>query len=123
LIVCPDNFSLFSLIDRSKYLLDEKASEKYTLINSSTTILSQRKLFFELKNIWSRILITTPASIFQDRWNLASITIIDSHKRYYKSQRDPRYWSSIILQKMSEIYWIEIKKHWYKYSPMMEVSF
>lgn len=46
--------------------------------------------------------ITTPAGIFQNRYSLASISLVDGHKRWYKSAQDPRHRTPSVLTAFCE---------------------
>ena len=49
-------------------------------------------------------LICTYSQIFQDRKELKSVVLVDSHQRYYKNQQDPRYDTREAVKQMAQIY-------------------
>jgi primosomal protein N' len=59
--------------------------------------------------MWNtEIVLATHSEIFQNYKKLKKIVIIQSHKRYYASQQDPRYKTLDVVQKLAEIWKCEL---------------
>jgi len=83
------------------------------ILHSQSTKKQKSDAFWSIKNGVTQSVICTYSQMFQDRSNLLKITLIDQHTWYYKSQQDPRYHASAVIDKMWEIYQCEIVKTWY----------
>ncbi len=81
------------------------------ILHGSSTQAIKNKIFWKIKSWDTWIFLCTYSQIFKDYQNLKEIIMIDSHKRYYKSQQDPRYLTNTVLEKMSEIYWARLSSY------------
>ena len=72
--------------------------------HSWLTAVQQAKIFSAIKWWQIHTLLTTHAGIFQDRYDLEEIVVIDAHKWRYKSQQDPRYWTPSVLKHLSQLW-------------------
>lgn len=73
--------------------------------HSGLTARQQAVIFWWCKQWTLHTLISTHAGIFQDWHNLTTIYGVDMHKRRYKSQQDPRYWTPEVIQGMCMHHW------------------
>jgi len=73
--------------------------------HSWLTALQKAVIFWGCKKWTIHTLITTPAWVFQDRQSLSAIFIVDMHKRWYKSAKDPRYRTPTVLAHFEQVYW------------------
>lgn len=108
LVIFPSVFSL------TQYHNTHQDSNIVILTGQSTTA-QRSKAYRSLHNNESQILYATHSQIFQDRQNLQSITTIDELSPLYQTHQEPRYNLWIVLQKLKEIYDINIwqKDHLY----------
>jgi primosomal protein N' len=100
LIIFP---SFFSLIQYHNHHDDEQI---ITLTGQSTDI-ARSKAYRSLHNNESKILYATHSQIFQDRYNLTSITVIDEYSPQYQTYQEPRYNINAVIEKIKEIYSIK----------------
>lgn len=103
LMIFPDLRTLYNTIDQS--VIQDK---KTAVLSSIQTQVQKDKLFRKIKSWEAEKIIWTSSEIFQDYSNLTKITFISPHKRYYTSQQDPRYKTSMVVDKIKEIYWCEL---------------
>ena len=79
-------------------------------MNGKHTKKQRAEVFWKIKNGAPETLVCTYSQIFQDWQDLKRIILIDQHKRYYKNQQDPRYYTPRVVEKMGEIYECEVVK-------------
>jgi len=103
LMIFPDLWTLYNTIEES--VIEDK---KTAVLSSIQTQVQKDKLFWKIKNWEAEKIVWTSSEIFQDYSNLTKITFISPHKRYYTSQQDPRYKTSMVVEKIKEIYWCEV---------------
>ena len=96
-IVFPDIWTIYAQLPAKIFTQPGVA-----VFHGGLTLIQQAKLFRQLKQGAIHTLLTTHAGIFQDRYDLEQIIIIDGHKRRYKSQQDPRYWTPVVLAHLAE---------------------
>lgn len=101
LIVFPSVFSLSQY--HSNHIQDNPL-----ILTGQSTIVQRTKAYWSIHNNESSIIYTTQSQIFQDRQNLNSISIIDELSPLYQIYQEPRYNIWIVLQKLKEIYNINI---------------
>ena len=104
LFILPDLWTLYNTFDAE--ILEDKNT---ALVSSTQTQLQKNKLFWKIKTWKVNKIIWTSSEIFQDYKNLTKITFYSPHKRYYTSQQDPRYKTSMVVDKMKEIYGCELE--------------
>ena len=108
LIVFPDIFTMENILPDLSNLKD------VVKLFWSSTIKQKDEAFWQIKNWTKTTIISTPSQIFFDWKNLKKIILFDSHKWYYKSQQDPRYYVPTVLKKLAEIYWAEIEEYGFR---------
>lgn len=74
------------------------------LRHGGLTVVQQATIFAAIKSWQIHTLLTTHAGIFQDRYDLDEIVVIDAHKWRYKYQQDPRYWTPSVLNHLSKVW-------------------
>jgi hypothetical protein len=115
LIIMPDRWTIVNQQEQYWYALNQA-------IWSQHTINQDIKLFRSIKhgdksnngtkvNPWEgkspwvgQIIVCTPGECFWDYYNLNQIILIDPHKRYYKSQQEPRYDIARVCELMAHYY-------------------
>ena len=97
LIIMPDRWTIVNQQELYQYTLDQA-------IGSQHTISQDIKLFWNIKYGYKQIIICTPGECFWDYSNLSQIILIDPHKRYYKSQQEPRYDIARVCELMAHYY-------------------
>jgi primosomal protein N' len=97
----PDWRTIVNLQDKYGYTMDQA-------LWSQHTSLQDIRQFWKMKHGQSELLICTPSECFWDYHDLSQITLIDPHKRYYKSQQDPRYDIMRVCELMAHYYDCEL---------------
>jgi len=104
LTIFPDLWTLYNTV------YETTLEDKKTWVLSSIQTQNQKdKLFWKIKKWEITNIIWTSSEIFQDYSNLQKITFISPDKRYYSSQKDPRYKTSMVVDKLKEIYGCEVE--------------
>jgi len=98
LIIMPDRRTIINKQSEYNYTIDQA-------FGSQHTSLQDIKLFWNIKAWLTSQLVCTPGECFRDYRDLAQITLIDPHKRYYKSQQEPRYDIMRVCELMAHYYW------------------
>lgn len=100
-IIMPDRWTIINYRDEWSYDLKE-------CIGSQHTSLQDIKWYWNLKCWLTSRIIATPAQCFWEFDQLTQIVVIDPHKRYYKSQQDPRYDIMRVAELMAHTYQCEL---------------
>ena len=79
------------------------------IIYSGTTVVQWSKTRSALRIGEISTIICTPSQIFWERYDLRHISVIDSHKRSYKHQSDPRYNAYECAVRLGEVYWAKVQ--------------
>ena len=101
-IIMPDRRTIINNQQRYDYALDQA-------IGSQHSISQDIKLFWNIKSGLTSQIVCTPWECFWDYHTLSEITLIDPHKRYYKSQKDPRYDIMRVCELMAHYYECALK--------------
>lgn len=80
--------------------------EEIIILSGQSTNISRAKAYRSMHNNEIQILYATHSQIFQDRYDLKSITIIDEYSPQYQTYQDPRYNINTVIKKMKDIYMI-----------------
>ena len=79
-----------------------------TLISTNTQ--NQKDKSRRNIKVWNtHTILATHSEVFQNYKKLKKVIIIQPHKRYYSNQQDPRYKTSEVIQKMTEIWKCELE--------------
>jgi hypothetical protein len=97
LIIMPDRRTIISQQEQYQYNVTQA-------IGSQHTINQDIKLFRNIKHGAQSTIICTPGECFWDYHHLGQITLVDPHKRYYKSQQEPRYDINRVCELMAHYY-------------------
>lgn len=87
------------------------------ILHGQSTKKQRSEVFRWIKNWTIKTLVCTYSQIFQDWNDLTRIILIDQQKRYYKNQKDPRYYIPSVVEKMGEIYGCNVTKTWWDLLP------
>lgn len=98
LLVFPDLWTLSTMIDVNHL------PPKTKIMTSTTTTKTKIQTYRDIMYGRINTLICTHSQIFQHWKSLKHITIIDPHRRYYKSQKSPRYHTYDLVTYMSTLY-------------------
>lgn len=107
LVVFPDLWTMENLLDTGKF-------KNVEMLISSNTQVKKDKIYWQIKNGYIDTLFCTYSQIFQNWKNLKNIILIDSHKRYYKNQQEPRYYVPTVLAEIAKIYSADFQKFGYE---------
>lgn len=107
LLVFPDIWTLYN----TKGIWDKK---NVSYLHARSTKKQTSDIFRKIHNGVSITLCCTFAQIFQDWQWLSHVFLIDTHRWWYKSQRDPRYNVASVVQYMCETYGAIYSPTWYK---------
>ena len=99
LLIFPDDWTMFNLLERFKVNAD--------ILDVSSTALTKYKMFISVKTNKTKVLATTSAGIFQDWKKLNSIFLFFPYKWYYKSQQNPRYYVPELVKQIKFFYDVE----------------
>ena len=99
LIIFPSVFSLMQYNHNHN-------KEEIIILSGQSTNISRAKAYRSMHNNEIQILYATHSQIFQDRYDLKSITIIDEYSPQYQTYQDPRYNINTVIKKMKDIYMI-----------------
>ncbi len=108
LIVFPDLRTLES------YRKEEFKSSATVVLHSQTSAKQKAEAFWKIKNGQISSVRCTYSQQFQDWASLTDIALVDQHKRYYKSQQDPRYFVPTVVEKLAEITGAALQKSGYQ---------
>lgn len=97
LIIFP---SVFSLIQYNH----NHNKEEIIILSGQSTNIARAKAYRSIRNNEIQILYSTHSQIFQDRYDLKSITIIDEYSSQYQTYQDPRYNLLNIIAKLKTIH-------------------
>jgi len=100
-IIMPDRWTIINYRDEREYNLKD-------CIGSQHTSVQDIKWYWNLKSWLTSKIICTPAECFWEYDHLTQIVVIDPHKRYYKSQQDPRYDIMRVAELMAHTYDCEL---------------
>ncbi len=98
LIVFPDIWTAYNFVENLQNF------SKYKLYDGNTTIVAKSKLFWEIKQSKSNIVICTYSQIFLNWQKLRHIIVFWPHTWYYKNYQEPRYCVINVLKKMADIH-------------------
>lgn len=104
LYVFPDNRTRFNFLE-THY----KADKTHLQLFSTDTEKKKNEHRRMIKKGIAKHIFVTQSEIFQPYQNLKKIYFIDSYKRYYHNQQNPRYSIETVIQKMKEIYTAEVE--------------
>ncbi len=105
LFVFPDLWTLYNSFENS-YLQQDWVKILY----SSMTDKQKMTTYNDIKSWNINTLLATSSEIFQDWYDLQHIFFVDPYKWYYESFQDPRYKISDVLNKIAEIYGIQVQE-------------
>lgn len=86
-----------------------QADEGVVMLHSSMTDRQKTLARDGIKRGAVHTVCATHAEIFQDWNDLQYISFVAPQKWYFASQRDPRYKTQAVLEKMVEVYGAELK--------------
>lgn len=102
--------SVFSLTQFSTTIVSPLYHDSIPIaLTGSSTSLARAKAYRSLTHNTDQILLATHSQIFQNRYNLTDIIVIDEYSPLYQTYHDPRYNLDTVVQKMREIYDISKK--------------
>lgn len=110
LIIFPDLRTMHAYIAEHKNDLPEV----FLTLHSQTSAKQKAQAFRSLKFWKATTVLCTYSQLFQDRAHLTSITLIDQHKWYYKSQQDPRYYVPTVAQQLAKTSGATLEKTWFQ---------
>ncbi|MDR3168507.1 MAG: hypothetical protein LBU27_01775 [Candidatus Peribacteria bacterium] len=92
-------------------MLNNEETEKIDVLQLFSTDTQNRKdvNWRTIKKGLASTVIATQSEVFQPFSALKKIVFVDSHKRYYHNQQDPRYSLTTIVEKMAERYGAELQ--------------
>ncbi len=99
LIVYPDLWTMFIMSNEHT-----RTQSQVLVLHSSDTQIKKDKAFWQIKHGLVKYILTTHAEMFQDFYDLQSISVIHPYKRYYAHQQDPRYKTIDVLSYLSKIH-------------------
>ncbi len=108
LVVFPDVWTMTSYLQS----LDEKSMKEILTLHGQSTAKQKSQAFRALKTGKASTLCCTYSQLFQDWHSLKHILLVDQHKRYYKSQQDPRYYVPTVVEELAKVWGIKLEKTW-----------
>lgn len=103
LIVYPDLWTMYMMVSRD--IINNPA---VLLLHWSDTQVKKDKAFWQVKHGLVKYIVVTHAELFQDFYDLKSITIVHPYKRYYANQQDPRYKTPDVLSYIADLWKIPL---------------
>lgn len=115
LVVIPDLRTLWAILPQD--ILHgtgtmQDLAQDIAILHGQSTDKQKRDAFWALKAGKKDLLVCTPSQIFQDRYDLESIILVDQHKRRYKNQQDPRYDAVTVVKYRAEKLWASLTMTW-----------
>jgi len=104
LYVFPDNRTRFNFL-ATHYKDDQTHLQLFSTDTDNKKNKHRRMIRYGL----AKHIFVTQSEIFQPYQNLKKIYFIDSYKRYYHNQQDPRYSIETVIEKLKEIYHAEVE--------------
>ena len=104
LIVYPDLWTIMNSVDEK-----ELTKKEVAFLSSTNSQWQKDKHRWAVKTWNVSMIYASPSEIFHDFYDLKKIIFIDPHKRYYANQQDPRFKVGAVLQRMSELYDVQLE--------------
>ncbi|USN56220.1 MAG: hypothetical protein H6766_03990 [Candidatus Peribacteria bacterium] len=98
-MIFPDLRTIYSMIDERI-----RTDNAVVILSSAMTEKQRNDARWAIKYGKKRIILSTPAAFFHDRYRLTDIQVVDSHLRYYKNRQNPRYnVSAVVAQRKAHL--------------------
>jgi len=104
LVVYPDLWTIMNSVDEK-----ELTKKEVAFLSSTNSQWQKDKHRWAVKTWNVSMIYASPSEIFHDFYDLKKIIFIDPHKRYYANQQDPRFKVGAVLQRMSELYDVQLE--------------